>query len=137
MLISRLGLILLTQLHVHVTGCSCVHVRVRFMSLNINTLGLSPVTVADNSIRKASSGGVAANKRCSLPVLICFAISLVPRFMCCLSPLLWSIHFTLMGAFLVFSKQHSSMGLFSYTFIFLHCSISSARAFATLSGSSS
>ena len=134
MLIFWLGLVLLTQLHVYVTGCSCVHVRV--MSLNINTLGLSPVTVAYNSIRKASSGGVAANKRCSLPVLICFAISLVPRFMCCLSPLLLSIHFTLMGAFLVFSK-HSSMGLFLYTFIFLYRSISSARAFATLSGSSS
>ena len=73
----------------------------RLMLLNINTLGWFPVTVADASA--------------------------MPHVHMCLSPLLRSTHFTLMGGLLVFSK-HSSMGLHSYTFIFLYHFISSARA---------
>ena len=63
---------------------ACMYARL--MSWNINTLGFFPVTVADSSIREASSGGVAANKTWALPVLICFATSLGLTFMSCLSP---------------------------------------------------
>ena len=97
----------------------------RLTSLNIGALVLFPVTVADSSIRKASSGGVAANKPSSLPVdLFCHQ----PRshvHVVSVSFVVVNTHFTLMGGLLVFSK-HSSMGLFSCTFIFLYHSISRA-----------
>ena len=89
--------------------------------------------LADSSIRKTSSGSVAAGEPSSLLVLICFATSLDLTCMCCLSPLLRSTRFTVMCGFLVFSN-HSSRGLFSYTLIFLYHSISRARAFFTVSG---
>ena len=62
-----------------------MHAR-SIISLNISTLGLLAVTVADASIRKASIGG-AANKPCSFPVLICSTSR--PRFdflVCCGRP---------------------------------------------------
>ena len=105
--LSRLCLVLLTQIYVYVSLVVRAYMYARLMSLSINTLGLSPVTVADSNV---SSGEVAADNPCSLPVLICFATSLNLTFMWCLSPLLRSTHFTLMGGFLVLSKR-SSMGL--------------------------
>ena len=57
------------------------HVHAGFVPLSINTLGSFPVTVADSSTRKASSGGVPADNPCSLPMLICFATGLDLTFM--------------------------------------------------------
>ena len=82
---SRLGLVILTQIHVYITRRSCVHVRSAYVVEHQNTFGLFTATVVDGSIRKTSSGGVSANKSCSLPVVFCFATSLDLTFTCCLS----------------------------------------------------
>ena len=77
----------------------CAYMYAGFVSSSINTLGLLPVTVADSSTRKASSGGVPADN-----TLFLASVDLLCH---------WPrphVHV------LVFSK-HSSMGLFSYTFI--------------------
>ena len=133
-LVTGLGLVLLTQLHVYVSGCWCVHVRSAYV-VEHQHLDLFPVTVADSSLRKASSGGVAASNPCSSPVLIR-----------CRWPRLhvheWSVSFVVIdplhldGRLLGLFKT-LFLDLFSRTFIFLYHSVSCARAFLTSSDLSS